>query len=565
MRLEYDADGAVRCGPARRRTIEGIHVLELHGGPYDMARQHGALLADRIAHGPLPFFARALDCFVRRTAVGPLIGRVRISLEQLRTPRSIDGLSTWARAVAAGMADGSGREEAEVLRALVMADDGLALAADGERWARLPFVSAPPSPPPVGCTTAVAAGARTERGRLLVAHNLDLFGVGRWDTEPVVAFHHPEEGLAYVGVTAAGLFGGGVSGMNAAGLTVVVHPHFGARVRASGETMGLAGDRVLREARSVDEAIAVLDRHTPRSGWTYVVADVRRAVAYEVLPGARRVVEMTDGLLGYSNLFQHPDLAEIEGAVHGAHVKRNQRRQRQAWARLRGEPGGFALHTESSMIELLADAVNPDTGREEVLGAPLCRPSTVQSVLFRPADQRLWVGRGPAPTCVGEYIGFDLKLRGLSGAPKRLMTREGRDSARVRAAAAYARAWQAWLEDADTDAVSAAMYDAVTLAPEDADLRFQAGLLALVTGDSARAETHFRAGVAHAADSERRARARVGLAWALEVLGRTAEARRAKADAEAEADLTRARIRALARRSPRDGDLVVDLLFADGL
>ena len=47
MRLEYDADGTIRFGPARRRTVEGIHVLELHGGPYDMARQHGALLADR--------------------------------------------------------------------------------------------------------------------------------------------------------------------------------------------------------------------------------------------------------------------------------------------------------------------------------------------------------------------------------------------------------------------------------------------------------------------------------------------------------------------------------------
>jgi hypothetical protein len=565
VRLEYDADGTIRFGPARRRTVEGIHVLELHGGPYDMARQHGALLADRLGHGPLPFFARALERFEGPSAVGSLRGRVRAALDRLRPSPSIAGLSTWARAVAAGIADGGGRDEAEVLRALVMVDDGLAWAADVERWARLPFAPGSPSPPSVGCTTAVAAGARTERGRLLFAHNLDLFAVGRWDTDPVVAFHHPEEGLAYVGVTAAGIFGGGVSGMNAAGLTVGVHPHVGVRVQASGEAVGLAGDRLLREARTVDEAIALLDRHAPRSGWTYVIADVRRAVAYEVLPGARRFVEMTDGLLGCANLFQHPDLVAFERGLHGAHVGQNQRRQRQVWAKLRGEPGAFAPHTESSMIELLADAVNPDTGREEVLGPSLCRPATVQSVLFRPADQRLWVGRGPAPTCVGEYLGFDLKLRGLSGAPKRLTTREGRDTPRVRAAAAYARSWQAWLEDTDAGAASAAMNEAVTLAPEDARLRSAAGWLALVTGDAARAETHFRASVAHAPDAERRAFARMGLARALEALGRAGEARRAQADAEAEAGPARARLQALARRSNADSVFAVDPELHDAL
>jgi hypothetical protein len=267
---------------------------------------------------------------------------------------------------------------------------------------------------------------------------------------------------------------------------------------------------------------------------------------------------MTDGLLGCANLFQHPDLATFERELHGAHVAHNRRRQRQVWAKLRGEPGAFAPHTESSMIELLADAVNPDTGREEVLGPALCKPSTVQSVLFRPADQRLWVGRGPAPTCVGEYLGFDLKLRGPSGTPKRLVTREGRDTARTRAAAAFARSWQAWLEDADADAASAAMEEAVTLAPEDARLRAGAGWLALVASDAARAESHFRASVAHAPDPERRAYARVGLARALEVLGRTGEARRAQAEAEAEAGPARPRVQAFARRSLYDCVFAVD-------
>ncbi len=69
-RVETDEAGVRHLGEARHQRHEGLHVLNLHGGPYDMAFQHGALLREAIPRGPLPFFEQYLTLLLRNSPVG---------------------------------------------------------------------------------------------------------------------------------------------------------------------------------------------------------------------------------------------------------------------------------------------------------------------------------------------------------------------------------------------------------------------------------------------------------------------------------------------------------------
>jgi hypothetical protein len=60
--------------PAYERHAE-LHVLRLHGDDYEMGYQHGALLSEAIARGPLPYFDRYVERMLA-VGAGPRLGRV---------------------------------------------------------------------------------------------------------------------------------------------------------------------------------------------------------------------------------------------------------------------------------------------------------------------------------------------------------------------------------------------------------------------------------------------------------------------------------------------------------
>ena len=337
-RVETDGAGVRHLGEARHLRHEGIHVLHVYGGPYDMAFQHGALLREAIPRGPLPLFERYLETLLRNSPLGGAAGVVAELLDAWTRRRLTSRLPATMRATVAGLADGAGLREADVLKAYLMPDAVLYMMAIFGKLTRSPLAPGCACPP-LGCTSAVVAPHRSARGQLLHARNMDFVGPRRWDAEPVVTFHTPEDGLRYATLSSAGIVGGGITGMNQAGLTFAVHQHFPAEVDLAGEPVGLAGEQVLREARSLDEAVAILDRHHPMGGWTYVLVDAQRAIAYEVSPRGRgvvrRIVSMTDGYLGYANVYQHEDLRDAERGVYPAYVQANHARHRRVWEALR--------------------------------------------------------------------------------------------------------------------------------------------------------------------------------------------------------------------------------------
>ncbi len=569
--VEEDEAGVRRFGQAEHRRIGPFHVLRLYGGPYDMARQHGALLREAIPRGPLPLFERYLGLFLRNSPLGPAAGTVEKLLDAWMRPRMLKRMPATMRAVAAGLADGAGLAEASVLRAYLMPDAVVYAMTLFGKLTRAPFDMPPGSRPagplvggcpPLGCTSAIAGPERTERGALLHARNMDFPGVDRWDREPVVAFHHPEEGQTYVTFTSAGIAGGAITGMNASGLTFAVHQHFAAEFDLDGEPVGLAGEQVLREARTLDQAIGILDKHRPMAGWTYVLADAQRAIAYEIAPGLRRIVPMTDGLLGYANVYQHPDLVDAERRVYPAYVQANHARHHRVWAALRA---GGAHHTEATMAAILADAQVDGVPAPVAVGDAICTPYTVLSVVMRPSDKRFWIGEGPVPTAAGTYLGFDLRAEGPAGKPKTVSSGETRETPRVMATLRYAEGWRAYLEDADLPKARAMLEQAAGLYPADSTLHHAAGLLALKAVDLTAAELHFRDALAQPHRAERHARSHAALAFTLTLAGRREEAAASIREARRLApgdDIVKKQLsgRFTAGRARR---LAVELLYAD--
>ncbi len=561
VRIETDADGVRRLGPATHVRQDGLHVLRLSGGPYDMAFQHGALLREAIPNGPLPLFERYLGLFLKNSPLGPAAGVVAELLDAWTRRRLEKRLPAALRATAAGLADGAGLREADVLKAYLMPDAVLYAMALFGRLTRAPIAPGCACPP-LGCTSAVVAPGRTSRGQLLHARNMDFVGPGRWDAEPVVAFHRPEDGQPYVAFGSAGIAGGAITGMNQAGLTFAVHQHFPSEVDLDGEPVGLAGEQVLREARTLDEAVGILDRHHPMGGWTYILADAERAVAYEVSPRMRRIVPMTDGYLGYANVYQHPDLRDAERAVYPAYVRANHARHERVWAALRA---GGSAHSEASMAGILADASVAGLEAPAVAGDAICTPYTVLSVVLRPTDRRFWVGLGPVPTAAGRYLGFDLRVEGPAGKPRTIESGETRLTPRVQAVNAYAAAWRALMEDDDVEGARRALDRALAAYDADPTVHHAAGLLALRAVDASAAEVCFQNAISCETRPHRLARSQAGLAFALALCGRRAESAAAAAEARRLAPDDAEVRRQLAGRfsAGRARRLSVELLYAD--
>src|SRR5262245_10468908 len=80
------APGAARWrthGRGEHRRVGGLHVLRLRGSYSEMGEQHGALLREHIAGGPIPYYRAHFTKLMGRSALGPLAPLVWPTLQML--------------------------------------------------------------------------------------------------------------------------------------------------------------------------------------------------------------------------------------------------------------------------------------------------------------------------------------------------------------------------------------------------------------------------------------------------------------------------------------------------
>ncbi len=451
-----------------------------------MGRQHGALLKDWVPLGPLPYYRTYVALMLKNMGLGPLAPLLAAGIEKGVGRKVARSLPDDAREALAGLAQGAGIDLDRLLQGAVMPDSLMWLATALMRIKRVAPATAHRAALGLGCSSAVAWGDATEGGGLLHARNMDYHGVEVWPRAGLVTFHQPDQGLRYVSVGAVGIPLGGFTAMNEAGITLAVHQHmFAAATTLGGTPVGVVGDQIMRRARSLGQAEAMLRDHRPIGCWTYILGDGpgKRLLCYEETAAGRAVIypEPADQTFAYSNIYLDPSLGRTERDLYPSYWRNNQgrlERVRQLLDRDRWplSPDGMA-------------GIMGDPGDERCrLRVAISMLLTVASVVMRPEDGTVWVARGEAPVSENSFVPFDLGAQ--DHAPDRGDLTGGKPSDRVAAEAflLYREAYIACFERGEAGQARKLMQEAIALKPAEPLYHFLVGLLSLMEGHAAMAE-----------------------------------------------------------------------------
>jgi len=479
--------------PARRTSgegwvheVRGLRVMRVKGSFYEMGRQHGALLADEIRRGPIPYYRHFCEKLFGGGALGKL-GPVAFSGLQRTVGRKVaKTMPSYALETMRGVADGAGIPFQDLLDGGTMPDAMVWLAsriiqlrAPGPAVAHRLSLG-------IGCTSAIAWGDATKDGKLLHARNFDYHGVSAWPSTATILFHEPDEGMKYVSVTAAGVPMGGVTAMNEAGLTLTVHQHmFTAEAKLGGLPIAVLGDEIMRKARTLADAERILESHTHIGCWTYLITSAKEkaVLCWEESPRrkAPRLSGKRESTFGYANIYLDRELGDTEANLYGAYWRHNHARYVRVNERLADGKGAL---DPAAMAEILGDTGSGACRVAESIAMVL----TVGSVVFRPEDGAFWVGTGETPTSRGTFVPFHLGRQ--DHAPELGDIPVGDDATRSadQAFGAFRDAYVAYMDASDLGAARDAMARATDLAPEQSVYHATAGLLALQAGDARAAE-----------------------------------------------------------------------------
>lgn len=468
-------------GKGTLTRAHGLHVLSVSGSFYEMGRQHGALLADDVRRGPIPYYRTFLQKIARGAAPG-VLGRVaRRALQETVGRRIAEAMPDFALETIRGVADGAGLPYAEVLEGCTMPDQLVWLASRIIGLERVPPAVRHRLSLGLGCTSAIAWGGATRDGMLYHARNLDYHGVSCWPSTSTVAFHRPERGQRYVSCTAAGVALGGFTAMNEAGLTLTVHQHmFTHRAALGGTPIATVGDLVMREATCLADAEAILARHRPIGCWTYLVADgnAKEVLCWEEDP-TRHVAHRyaAEGTFGYANIYLDPELGASERDLFPTYWRHNQGRYARANELLSAGRGALDAH---AMAAILGDVGDPRCRLRDSIAMTL----TVGSVVFRPEDGIFWVGTGEAPTSHGTFVPFSLRTGGLAPDVAPLDPGASIDPRARDAFEHWRRAYVAWTDHESVPEARKALTMACLAAPDQPAYHAVAGMFALKDGDA---------------------------------------------------------------------------------
>ncbi len=494
--------------------------LNVEGTFTEMATQMGMRLKDEIHQGTLPFFSEYIEKTLLNSPMRKVARTINWALFKTITDRLRSNITPHFTEALDAFADAAEFPKSQMYKAVLAPETFLWVLGTYYKFLKRPPAKGLAGMPVYGCTSAISVPPRSQT--TLHARNFDYFGMGYWDKFATLTFYNPVDGMDYVGVGSAGTIGGGVTCMNRAGLTFVVHQHFPDTFDMCGIPVGIAGEQVAKYARNIDEAVEILRDFPPFGGWTYIMSegDTGRAAVFEVAAGKESLswLNPEENALGYANVYWGENLKDTEIDYYPEYRRCNYARQNRV-ATCVGSPGNGRVE---AMATILGDAVDPETGKERILGPSILTPMTVASVVFEPEHRRVWVAAGNAPTSRGWFVPFTLGGGPGEGRPDvsqaPFETYSGwREKPEGRAFALYQEALIGSLDGMPAERKLVLIEHAIALAPDDPALHVIAGLLSLKLDNGQRAEGSFRRGRERTSRSDRKAEITLYLAWALDL------------------------------------------------
>lgn len=340
-------------------NIEGkdFHFLDIHGSMNDLAYYHGKFLASQMKKGVLQ---SVLDRRDESLAAMSKSDRAQFqsvySCIMNRYERSVgkDMLDEF-RSLARGTRDGGTYvSDDEVIEASLMIElsgfvDSLMLDMDQHKTKAtlelfskcglkltanaakglLVKLSKPLKNMKRGCTGFVAGADYTAHSEQIHGRNFDTGFLGVFEKYPVILRHTPDTGVPYMGMSSIGLhYSGGISGMNEAGLSISTHELRTSNYRTlyplkldlkpfngklfKRQTALIApylANKILKVARTLDEAIVLVKKTGNFGAWSFLVSDAKtgESASIEISGDIVRVAKRVKGHMGQTNHFLHPD------------------------------------------------------------------------------------------------------------------------------------------------------------------------------------------------------------------------------------------------------------------
>lgn len=352
------------------------------------------------------------------------------------------------------------------------------------------------------CTSAVVWGSMSADGELMHARNFDFPGVGVWDKSPTIVYCTPDKGIPYAYIGARGADVPGITAFNAEGLSVTFHTRFHKDVDFSSMGVIDLGHDIVRQARTIAEAIEIVASRKVASTWGIMVtsAKEKNAAVIETTAKKCRVTWGQHDRHGQTNHYLHRDLHDGEIATSAAWTPYTIDRMRlmDKFFRDAGERGGASLTDMQNFLGCDYEVDMP--GKSRMMGSLVGHVMSVQSVVFKLQSGIVSLSVGEAPTGWGPYLDLALNwsgdaLRVIDLAKEKLstVTAPYRQNGKARAYEHFQRGYLMDFGGAPLEDVVKEMHRAAEFAPEDSSLQFVLGALALESKDNGGGLAHFNA------------------------------------------------------------------------
>ena len=160
--------------------------------------------------------------------------------------------------------------------------------------------------PLIGCSSFALTGDAAESDHTILARTFDFEAGPIFDDHKAVFLMREVGRIPYASVSWPGLIGA-VTGMNDAGVVLVVHGGRAREPRSTGEPLVHTMRDVLGQARSTEDAIELLRRHEPMVSHIVMLADAAGSAAVvERAPGEAPFIRRGSSKMALTNHFEGP-------------------------------------------------------------------------------------------------------------------------------------------------------------------------------------------------------------------------------------------------------------------
>ncbi len=451
-----------RCRPRAGHTAPIFNVAVLKGTPREVNRAHGYLLAHEAEIGPIKESIDLIDFGLSqqkrafRPTLRSVISCFSKKLFNSLNPEFQESVAAFEEGYRQRLGSATKYPTAQLRLASVGIElDNILTAVDhkhsaiGSIWAmekhcpgRLVLkvilnggLKLLGNDKGFGCT-AFAVPEKNWRGTVLsreglvVGRTLDAELMQSWNRVPTLFVVH-EEGedrdgrpyLSYVATGAAGLiYAGGISGYNTEGITVSLHQMWAAdatlsvpkRRRRKAALAPVVQQTILREARSIDDAVRIARRYQAIATWTILIADAKtgEAATIEITKGGVKLVRRAQNQpIGQTNHVY--DREQKAYAFFPSYNKYSETHTRmatleKAFDRLQSRvKRGDAFDVAQAITQLANhDDIN---GRFQPFGATSVKAYNVMSAVMLPQARKIYMSVGDfAPSPHATFLGFQL-------------------------------------------------------------------------------------------------------------------------------------------------------------